>query len=123
MKDFNSQDRDRRRLERRERQAERVGGRYCLVCGEDNPCCLEEHHLAGRANDPHTTVTLCRNCHAKVTDPQQDRPPDLLSHKAQTSSERRRINMLYGQADLFRRVAEEQERLADELYAARNGER
>lgn len=123
MKDFNPQDRERRRLERRERQAERVKGRYCLVCGEDNPCCLEEHHVAGRTNDPHTTVTLCRNCHSKMSDAQQDYPPNLLSHREQTSIERRRIAALYGQAILLRLVAEQQERVADELSAEWKGER
>ena len=115
MKNFNSQDRELRREERRERQAERVQGRYCLVCGEDNPCCLEEHHISGRANDPYKTVTLCRNCHAKVSDAQQDYSPSLLSHKEQTSTERRRIASIYGHAILLRLVAEQQERIADEL--------
>ncbi len=52
-------------------------------CGEDNPHCLERHHLAGQAYDD-DTVIVCRNCHRKLSDLQKDHPkpsntaPDLL---------------------------------------------
>jgi hypothetical protein len=41
--------------------------RACLVCTEADPRCLELHHIAGRAfaND---CVTVCSNCHAKLSD-------------------------------------------------------
>jgi len=31
---------------------------------------LEEHHVYGRANDPDFICTLCRNCHARVSESQ-----------------------------------------------------
>jgi hypothetical protein len=33
---------------------------------------LEEHHVSGVANDRDTTVVLCLNCHAKVSNAQRD---------------------------------------------------
>ena len=32
---------------------------------------LEEHHVYGRANDPNWKCTLCRNCHARVSESQR----------------------------------------------------
>lgn len=61
---------------RRRRQAARFGRNpACLLCDERDPdwlrlvnkTLLEEHHLAGQANDAKATVILCRNCHAKLT--------------------------------------------------------
>ena len=62
--------RERRRL----RALERLGpDRPRCHCGEDNPHCLEQHHIAGRAyNDE--TVIVCRNCHRKLSDRQKDHP-------------------------------------------------
>jgi hypothetical protein len=44
-----------------------AGKRACLLCPESDPTCLEEHHIAGRRNDRTLTVTLCANCHRKIT--------------------------------------------------------
>jgi hypothetical protein len=57
----------------------------CALCGERTPealsrvgrTILEEHHGAGRANDPDLTVVLCRNCHARVTEDQRRLGVDL----------------------------------------------
>ena len=55
----------------------------CIICGEDEPCCLDFHHLdpskkdftiseyAGAAlhkllNEADKCVVLCKNCHQKV---------------------------------------------------------
>jgi RNase P subunit RPR2 len=48
----------------------------CALCGYSDPAALravnrstlEEHHPGGQKNDPEWTVTLCRNCHARLTD-------------------------------------------------------
>jgi len=54
------------------------GATTCLICGEPelvkltpaSKGLLEFHHIAGRNNDPHLGVALCRNCHAKLTESQ-----------------------------------------------------
>ncbi len=38
--------------------------RCCVVCGQSS--CLEQHHIAGRANLS-DTITLCKTCHDEVT--------------------------------------------------------
>jgi len=40
--------------------------RFCQQCGETDPEKLEEHH-PDKENFPNETVTLCSNCHSKVT--------------------------------------------------------
>lgn len=59
---------------RLERIYRRLGTRepVCVTCGENNPYCLEAHHIAGQAHHDDTAV-LCRNCHRIATDPQKDR--------------------------------------------------
>jgi len=52
----------------------RLGGKtQCVICGEDNPHCLELHHLAGKAYGD-DLVCICRNCHRKLSDDQRDHP-------------------------------------------------
>jgi RNase P subunit RPR2 len=41
-------------------------GRYCVKCGEVNTEVLEEHH-PDKVNMPDYTITLCANCHEKIT--------------------------------------------------------
>jgi RNase P subunit RPR2 len=41
-------------------------GRYCIKCGEVNTEVLEEHH-PDKVNMPDYTITLCANCHEKIT--------------------------------------------------------
>lgn len=45
----------------------------CGGCGESDWRTFEEHHLAGRKNDPRT-VPLCASDHRRVTDMQKDHP-------------------------------------------------
>jgi hypothetical protein len=48
----------------------------CLLCPEGDiwaltrvhRSLLEKHHLVGKANDPDALVTLCFNCHHKLTE-------------------------------------------------------
>jgi hypothetical protein len=42
----------------------------------DDPTVLEAHHVAGRVNSELTTW-MCRNCHARASDRQEDAVPDL----------------------------------------------
>ena len=35
----------------------------CIVCGEPNPFCLDDHHVYGRDVDSKAVVPLCASCH------------------------------------------------------------
>lgn len=60
---------------RRQAALERLGTNNprCIFCGEDDPHCLEKHHIAGKAYDAFTAIH-CRNCHRKQSDRQHDHP-------------------------------------------------
>jgi hypothetical protein len=60
---------------RKRTMQERLGGKNmrCVICGEHDARCLENHHLAGqRFGDD--LVPVCRNCHRKLSDAQKDHP-------------------------------------------------
>lgn len=74
-------------------RARRLGAdEACVLCGKQSPDCLlrarrsllEEHHLAGVATDRALLVTLCRNCHAIVTEGQRDAGLDLTRDRSRT---------------------------------------
>ena len=60
---------------RKQRRLEKLGTNnpVCGSCGERDWRCLELHHLADYKRDD-LTVTICRNCHRKVSDDQKDHP-------------------------------------------------
>lgn len=66
---------------REQRRHERHGENpSCVLCGLDDPRALvpadprliEEDHLTGRQRDPDLTVSVCRNCHAILTEERRD---------------------------------------------------
>jgi 5-methylcytosine-specific restriction endonuclease McrA len=63
------------RERKRHDRLERLGSNNpeCLFCPENDPCCLELHHLSGKAfgND---CIVVCRNCHRKLSDRQKEHP-------------------------------------------------
>ena len=68
-----------REKERRPQQAcERLGAASpaCVICSEDDPHCLEQHHIAGR-HCGDTVVPVCRNCHRKLSNAQKDHPKSV----------------------------------------------
>ncbi len=68
-------DKELAREARKQRRLEALGTNspHCGTCDESDDRVLEAHHVAGRKNDP-ATVIVCRNCHRKVTDDQEDHP-------------------------------------------------
>ena len=42
------------------------GQGYCIICNHTNSLDLEYHHLAGKNNDKFT-VSVCRNCHGRLS--------------------------------------------------------
>jgi hypothetical protein len=90
---------ERKRERRRLRAQERLGTNdpRCCFCDEDNPHCLERHHIAGQAYADETVIA-CRNCHRKLSDVQKDHPENSGSPPDQLE----RIGwFLLGIADLF----------------------
>lgn len=63
------------RERRQQKRFEKLGtdDPRCGMCGEDNNCALELHHVAGRKHDD-LTVILCANCHRIMSDDQRDHP-------------------------------------------------
>jgi hypothetical protein len=84
------------RERRRQTRLERLGTNNpkCLFCWEDDPACLELHHLAGKGFGDETVIT-CRNCHRKLTDKQKEHPPAI----AEVTTLERRGRLLLGIAD------------------------
>lgn len=74
----------------------------CVICGEDNPHCLERHHIAGRAYSDDLSI-VCRNCHRKLSDDQKDHPKQI--GKTPTTLETIG-HILLGLADLFALLVE-----------------
>jgi hypothetical protein len=74
----------------------------CVICGEDNPFCLELHELGGRKHSDFSVI-ICRNCHRKLEDDRCDHfppiwtPPDPLECLSRA---------LMGEADMFLRLAD-----------------
>lgn len=97
-------DKDEINKERRNRKAlERLGTDHpaCVLCGENNPCCLEKHHVAGRVFDG-LEVILCRNCHRKQSDVQKDHPKAQSNPPSQTETIG---HLLLGLAEFFVELA------------------
>jgi hypothetical protein len=64
-----------RKERRKQRQAEHFpSDAACMICGEKNACCLQSHHVAGRAFGD-DQVIVCQNHHSQLTDKQKDHPP------------------------------------------------
>jgi hypothetical protein len=86
--------------ERYRRALQRLGTDYpaCCICGEDNPHCLELHHLPGQTFGDEK-VPVCRNDHRKLSDAQKDHPDPLGK---QPSMLERIGHFLLGLADIFK---------------------
>ena len=67
------QKREKRKQNRLERLAESFG-KDCFVCGENDPNCLQSHHVAGRKFGD-DQITVCLNHHRKLSDWQYEHPP------------------------------------------------
>jgi hypothetical protein len=108
---------------RRARRQRRLGtDAVCVLCGECNPealtkvrrSLLEQHHLAGEANDPNLRVVVCRNDHARLTEAQQVSGVDLR-RASERSSLARLEAVLRGLADFFVLLAQALRGWADEI--------
>jgi uncharacterized protein YlaI len=60
------------------------GQGYCIICGHEDSMDLEYHHVGGKANSP-VVVSLCRNCHGKISKIQRRTWPKGWSDKNNTT--------------------------------------
>lgn len=94
---FTKLNRDKER--RKQKRLEMLGSNHpiCIICGEDDWRCFEQHHIAGKAYGDEL-CTVCRNCHRKLSDEQYDHPKQIgkppCNHEAIG-------HILLGLADLF----------------------
>jgi hypothetical protein len=105
-----------RETERRRQQAfERLGTTrpVCATCGESDPHCLEEHHIAGRRCDG-AVALICRNCHRKLSDAHKDHPK---SSQDPPSLLERAGRFLLGLADMLVLVVEKLREFGSMLIA------
>jgi hypothetical protein len=91
-------DREYQKERRKQRRMEQLPpDAACIICGESNPCCLQGHHLAGKAFG-YDQVIVCQNHHSQLSDKQKDHPPGSAKAPTQTEREGRK---LLGIADLM----------------------
>ncbi len=84
---------------RRQKAFDRLGTDepICAFCGETDWRCMELHHIAGDGFDQ-TLVTVCRNCHRKLSEMQKDHPAKLGE---EVTTLEKIGHFLLGLADLF----------------------
>ena len=106
---------------RRRRRIERLGPDCaCALCGYRNPWALilvsrtllEAHHVFGRKRDSKSTVVLCRNCHAEIT---EDLRREGIPMKRERDSIKRTGHMLRSGAVFFKKYAESIDKRGREL--------
>lgn len=101
--------------EREQRRLRRLGraNPSCACCPETDSRCLELHHIAGQKNDLDTVVTVCRNCHRKLSDEQLDHPPDATPEDVL----KRIAHFLLGFADMLALIVDKLREFAAELFS------
>ena len=76
---------------RKQRRAEQFPpDAACMICGERNQCCLQWHHVSGRAFGD-DQVIVCQNHHSQLSDKQKDHPPILGKMPTRTECEGRKL--------------------------------
>lgn len=86
----------------------------CVGCGETDPFCLEEHHIAGSRHHQ-DTVIVCRNCHRKLSNLQLDHVPKMAEER--TGQLAKIGHYLLGVSDSHTRTAATLRRFGDLLIA------
>ncbi|MEO9307468.1 MAG: hypothetical protein ABI342_04040 [Nitrososphaera sp.] len=76
---------------------------YCIICSHSDPLDLEYHHVAGKNNDT-LTVSVCRNCHGRLSRYQRYWPNTWT--REDNSPDLKQAFFLRGLADILRLVSE-----------------
>jgi hypothetical protein len=112
--DDSDDDRERRRQKRL--RALGTNTPRCALCGEDDPRCLERHHIEGQAYGS-TLAVVCRNCHRKLSDTQHDHPKADDAEDGACA----RARFLLGLADLLELAVAKLREVARDLFAPADG--
>ena len=80
------------------------GQGMCVACGHDDQLDLELHHIAGRANSP-ILVSLCRNCHYRISKVQNEHWPEDWYKKGHSQA-KKNVLFLRGLSDLLRLISD-----------------
>jgi hypothetical protein len=106
---------------RRQARLERLGTNTprCVVCNEDDPSCLELHHIPGRKFGDELVI-VCRNCHRKLGDAQKDHPCPEADPPSVVECI---VHFLQGLADLFEQLVPQLRKSAKQLLAIPTGAR
>ena len=62
------------------------GQGYCHVCGHNDPLDMEYHHIGAAANSD-VLISLCRNCHGKLSRKQMKSWPEDWSLQKQAKED------------------------------------
>ena len=76
---------------------------YCIACGHSDPLDLEYHHVGGKKHNP-ITVSLCRNCHGRISRRQRHWPKVWLRNN--NPRDVCDAILLRGYSDLFRVISD-----------------
>jgi hypothetical protein len=89
---------------RKQNRLEKLGTNnpVCVICGENDWRCLEEHHIAGQHFGDDLSI-ICRNCHRKLSDDQKDHPSKIQTTPITLENIG---HLLIGLADLFALLVE-----------------
>jgi hypothetical protein len=91
------------------------GQGYCLVCGHDDPLDIEYHHIGAQSNSA-IVVSLCRNCHGKLSRKQMRNWPDGWSIKNKPKNIKPAL-LLRGISDLLIIVGRHLRFISDEMLS------
>ena len=59
-----------------------LGQGYCILCGHSDPLDLEKNHIGLERNNPSFVVSVCRNCHGRISRKQRFWPEKSLDRNS-----------------------------------------
>lgn len=90
-----------------------AGQGYCLACGHDYPLDMEGHHAGAKANSD-LIISMCRNCHGRITRKQMKSWPDGWNLE---NKPKKMAILLRGLSDLLMLVGRHLRFISDEMLA------
>lgn len=79
------------------------GQGYCIICNHDDPLDLENHHMGAKTNSE-LIVSLCRNCHGRISRKQRYWPKGW-SKKNKSQMEKDGF-LIYGISEILKMTAQ-----------------